>query len=163
IEANKYGWTSPLILSLFAVGAVGLGAFVLLELHQRVPMMDLTLFRDGTFAGANTVALLVGLAMFGVFFFVSLYMPTVLGYSPVRAGASFLPMTLLIIVVAPIAGRLSDRIGSRWLIAGGQTLTAGSLLIFSRLTVDSSWWDLFPGMVVGGLGMALSMTPMTAA
>src|SRR5438045_7433529 len=72
-------------------------------------------------------------------------------------------MTLLIIGVAPITGRLSDRIGSRWLIAVGQTLTAGSLLIFSRLTVDSTWWNLFPGMIVGGLGMAMSMTPMTAA
>jgi MFS family permease len=72
-------------------------------------------------------------------------------------------MTLLIVFVAPVAGRLSDRIGSRWLIAVGQTLTAGSLLLFSRLTVDSSWWTLLPGMIVGGLGMAMSMTPMTAA
>src|SRR5437899_4824151 len=163
IESNRYGWTSGTILSLFGVGAIGVVAFVLLELHQRIPMMDLTLFRNGTFAGANSVALLVGLAMFGVFFFVSLYMQNVLGYSPVRAGASFLPMTLLIIAVAPIAGRVSDRVGSRWLIAVGQTLTGGSLLVFSRLTVDSSWWNLLPGMVLGGLGMAMSMTPMTAA
>src|ERR671936_152944 len=163
IEANRYGWTSATILTLFGVGAVGVGAFVLLELHQRVPMMDLTLFRNGTFAGANMVALLVGLAMFGVFFFVSLYMQNILGYSPVKAGASFLPMTLLIIMVAPIAGRVSDRVGSRWLIAVGQTLTAGSLVIFSRLAVDSSWWNLLPGMIVGGIGMAMTMTPMTAA
>src|SRR2546423_74771 len=87
IEANKYGWTSATILSLFGVAAAAVVAFVLLELHQRIPMMDLTLFRDGTFAGANTVALLVGLAMFGVFFFVSLYMQNILRYSPVRAGA----------------------------------------------------------------------------
>src|SRR3954447_19886017 len=131
IEANSYGWTSPEILALFGVGAVGLAAVVLLEPHPRLPMMDLTLFKNGTFAGANTVALLVGLAMFGVFFFISLYMQNILHYSPVKAGASFLPMTLLIILIAPLAGRLSDRIGSRWLIAVGQTLTAGSLVIFS--------------------------------
>ena len=79
---------------------------MLLELHQRLPMFDMTLFRDPTFAGANTVALLVSLAMFGVFFFISLYMQNVLGYSAVRAGVAFLPMTVLIILVAPLAGQV---------------------------------------------------------
>lgn len=101
IEGNHAGWSSPTILSLFALAAVALVAFVLLELHQRLPMMDLSLFRQGTFAGANIVALLVSLAMFGVFFFVSLYMQNILGYSAVEAGATFLPMTVLIILVAP--------------------------------------------------------------
>ncbi len=163
IEANTYGWTSPRILALFAVAAVGLVAFVLLELHQRVPMLDITLFRNGTFAGANAVALLVTLSMFGVFFFISLYMQNILGYSAVRAGASFLPMTVLIILVAPIAGRQSDRIGSRWMMAAGMALVAVSLVVFSRLGEHSSWWNLLPGMLVGGFGMALTMTPMTAA
>ena len=101
IEANSRGWTSPLILGLFALALVSGTAFVLLELHQRLPLFDMTLFRNPTFAGANTVALLVSLAMFGVFFFISLYMQNVLGYSAVRAGAAFLPMTILIILVAP--------------------------------------------------------------
>src|ERR671911_377835 len=92
IEANDYGWTSPAILSLFAIAGIGFVAFVLLELHQRVPMLDLSLFRNGTFAGANIVVLLVFLAMFGVFFFVSLYVQGILGYSAVQAGAIFLPM-----------------------------------------------------------------------
>ncbi len=163
IEANSYGWTSWTILVLFAVALVGVVAFVLLELHQRVPMFDVRLFRDATFAGANVVALLVSLAMFGVFFFVSLYMQNVLGYSAVRAGASFLPMTLLIIVVAPLAGKSSDRIGSRWLMAGGMTLVAASLLLFARLQADSSYLTLLPAMILGGIGMAVTMTPMTAA
>jgi len=163
IEANHYGWTSAIILGLFAAAAVGFAAFILLELHQRAPMLDLSLFRSATFAGANVVALLVGLAMFGVFFFMSLYMQNVLGYTPVRAGASFLPMTVLIIIVAPIAGRVSDRIGPRWLIATGMALVSGALLIFAQLEVDSSWWHLLPGMMIGGFGMAITMTPMTAA
>ena len=83
------------------------------------PMLDLTLFRSGTYTGANLVVLLVALAMFGVFFFVSLYMQNVLGYSAVQAGAAFLPMTILIILIAPIAGKTSDRIGSRWLMTAG--------------------------------------------
>jgi EmrB/QacA subfamily drug resistance transporter len=163
IEANSYGWGSPLILGLFGVAIVLGAAFVVLELRQRLPMFDVTLFQNPTFAGANVVALLVSLAMFGVFFFISLYMQNVLGYSAVRAGASFLPMTLLIILVAPVAGKLSDRVGSRWLMATGMTLVGISLLVFSQLQVDSTWWSIFPGLILGGVGMAITMTPMTAA
>jgi EmrB/QacA subfamily drug resistance transporter len=163
IEANTYGWTSGRILGSFAVAAVMLTAFVMLELRQRIPMLDLTLFRNGTFAGANLAVLLVALAMFGVFFFVSLYMQGILGYSAVQAGAAFLPMTGLIILVAPIAGKTSDRIGSRWLMTGGMLLVSAQLLYFSRLGVDSTFWTLVPGLLVGGTGMALVMTPSAAA
>jgi EmrB/QacA subfamily drug resistance transporter len=162
IEANNYGWTSARILGLFAVAAVGLVAFILVELRQRIPMLDLSLFRNPTFAGANLVMLLVALAMFGVFFFVSLYMQNILGYSATEAGASFLPMTVLIVIVAPIAGRITDRFGSRWLIGAGMTLVAGSLLIFSRLDESSGFWNLLPGLIVGGFGMAMSMAPTAA-
>jgi MFS family permease len=90
-------------------------------------------------------------------------MQNVLGYSAVEAGAAFLPLTILIILVAPIAGRLSDRFGSRGLITAGMMLVAGQLLYFSRLTEDSSFWVLFPGLVLGGVGMGLTMTPGVAA
>jgi EmrB/QacA subfamily drug resistance transporter len=162
IEANSYGWTSVRILSLFAVTAIGLAAFVALELRQRIPMLDLSLFRNSTFAGANTVMLLVALAMFGVFFYVSLYMQNVLHYSPTQAGATFLPMTLCIVFLAPIAGRITDRLGARWLIAGGMTLVAGSLVIFAQLDEHSTFWNIFPGLLIGGAGMAMSMAPTTA-
>ena len=163
IEANSRGWTSPLILGLFVLAAVAGVVFVLLELHQRLPLFDLRLFRNPTFAGANIVALLVSLAMFGVFFFMSLFMQNVLGYSAVRAGAAFLPMTLLIIVVAPLAGRASDRLGSRWLMTGGMTLVGCALLVFAQVDAGSSYLSLLPGMMFGGIGMASTMTPMTAA
>jgi EmrB/QacA subfamily drug resistance transporter len=163
IEANTYGWTSGRILGSFAVAVVLLVAFVLLEMHQRIPMLDLSLFRNGTFVGANTAVLLVALAMFGVFFFVSLYMQGILGYSAVETGAAFLPLTVLIILVAPIAGKTSDRIGSRWLITAGMLLVTTQLLLFSRLGVDATFWNLLPGLLVGGVGMALVMTPSAAA
>ena len=162
IEANNYGWTSARILGLFALAAVALTTFVLLELHQRVPMLDLSLFRNSTFAGANTIMLLVALAMFGVFFYVSLFVQNILGYSPTQAGATFLPMTLCVVVLAPIAGRFSDRYGSRWLIAAGMTLVAGSLVIFAQLDQQSTFWNIFPGLLIGGAGMAMSMAPTTA-
>ncbi len=163
IEANSDGWGSSRIIGAFLVAAISLGAFVALEARQRIPMLDLSLFRNRTFSGANTVMLLVGLAMFGVFFYVSLYMQQVLGFSPIEAGASFLPMTVLIILIAPLAGRFSDRFGSRSFAGGGMFLLAVSLFLFSRQGVHSNFFDLLPAMLTGGTGMALTMTPTTAA
>ena len=163
IEANTYGWTSTRILALLAIAVASLAAFVLLERHQRVPMLDLGLFRDSTFAGANLTMLLVSLAMFGIFFFNSLFLQNILGYSAVETGAIFLPMTVLIIVIAPAAGKYSDRVGSRWLVGAGMTLVSLSLILFAQLDVGSTFWDIVPGLVTGGLGMALTMTPTTAA
>src|SRR5207244_2805981 len=129
IEGNQRGWSSAEILGLFVAAAVLLVAFVVLESRQRLPMLDLSLFRISSFVGANVVALLVSLGMFGVFFFVSLYVQNILGYSPTKAGAIFLPMTILIILIAPIAGKASDRVGGRWLMGGG-TATLGVSLLF---------------------------------
>jgi EmrB/QacA subfamily drug resistance transporter len=163
IEGNKHGWTSPEILGLFAAAVALLVAFVLVEHFQRLPMLDLSLFKIGSFTGANLVAMLVSLGMFGVFFFVSLYIQNILHFSPTKAGASFLPMTLLIILVAPMAGKASDRIGSRWLMGGGMTLVGISLLLYQRVGLHSTFWTLLPAMLLGGVGMAMTMSPMTAA
>jgi EmrB/QacA subfamily drug resistance transporter len=163
IEGNAYGWGSGRIVGSLVTAVVLLAVFVVLERRQRAPMLDLSLFRSGTYAGANLVILLVALAMFGVFFFVSLYMQNILGYSAVQAGAAFLPMTIVIILTAPLAGKSSDRFGSRWLMTAGMTLIAAQLFYFSQLGSDSSFWRLLPALIVGGLGMSLTMTPSTAA
>jgi EmrB/QacA subfamily drug resistance transporter len=163
IEANSYGWASGRIIGAFAVAAVSLALFVVLELRQRTPMLELSLFRNRTFSGANTAMLFVGLAMFGTFFYVSLYMQNVLGYSPVKAGASFLPMTILVILIAPNTGRLSDRFGSRWFVGGGMALLAVMLFYYSRLGAHESFWAILPGLLIGGIGMGSTMTPVTAA
>jgi EmrB/QacA subfamily drug resistance transporter len=163
IETNDHAWGSTLVLSLFAIAAISLTAFVLLEAHQRIPMLDLSLFRDRQFSGANAVMFLVGLAMFGIFFFNSLFLQRVLHYGAIKTGATFLPMTVLIIFVAPVAGKLADRIGPRWLMGGGMVLLAGSLLLFATLDGNSTWWDIVPGLIVGGVGMAITMAPTTAA
>ncbi len=164
IEARSRRLDSAPIIGAFALAAVALG--VVRRCSSRgsgAPMLDLSLFRNRTFTGANLVVLLVALAMFGVFFFVSLYMQNVLGYSPVKAGAAFLPMTLLITVIAPLAGRLSDRVGSRWLLTVGMPLVGAQLLSFSRLGVDEGYASLLPGMLLGGFGMASVMAPASAA
>jgi EmrB/QacA subfamily drug resistance transporter len=163
IEANSYGWGSGRIIGAFVVAAAALAAFVLLERHQRAPMLDLSLFRNRTFGGANAAMLFVGLAMFGTFFYVSLYMQNVLHYSPVEAGASFLPMTILIILIAPRAGALTDRVGSRWLVGAGMTLLAVMLFYYTQLGANESFWAILPGLLIGGFGMGMTMTPVTAA
>lgn len=163
IETNTHAWGSARVLGLLAIAAVSLTAFVVIEMRGRVPMLDLSLFRNPTFSGANTVMGLVGLAMFGIFFFNSLYLQNVLGYSAIKTGATFLPMTLLIILVAPMAGRISDRIGPRWPMGAGMALLTGSLLLFGTLDEHSTFWNILPGLLIGGLGMAITMAPTTAA
>jgi EmrB/QacA subfamily drug resistance transporter len=163
VEGNAWGWGSPEIIGLLAGAAVGLVLFVAVELRVKVPMVEFHFFSDRNFLGAVVVALIVSFAMLGVFFFLALYMQNILGYSPLEAGVRFLPSTLMIVGVAPVAGRLADRFGARWLIAGGLTIVAASLYTFSDLAVDSSYLDLLPGFMLLGIGIAMTMSPMTSA
>ena len=164
IEANTYGWTSARIVGSFVVAVVALASFVLIERRSRFPMLDLSLFRSGTYTGANVAMLLVALAMFGVFFFVSLYMQNVLGYSAVQAGAAFLPMTLLIILVAPIAGK--DVGPVRLALADddrdGAARHPAALLLAARAPPPASG-TCCRASSSAAFGMAMAMTPTAAA
>ena len=119
IEGNSWGWGSASILGLLAGSVVLLAAFVLVELRVKAPMVEFRLFASRNFVGSNVVALIVTFAMMAQFFFLALYMQNILGYSPLQAGVRFLPATLMIVAIAPIAGRLTDRIGARLPIAVG--------------------------------------------
>ncbi len=163
VQTNEYGWTSTRTLSELAIAAVGLTAFALLQWRQAEPMLDLGFFKDRTFTAGNVTAFLVSFSMFATFFFITLYMQSVMHLSPLETGVRFLPMTLLIIATAPIAGRLSDRYGSRGLLAIGMTLVATSLFLESRITDTSGFLTLLPAFLVGGVGMGMTMSPMTAA
>jgi EmrB/QacA subfamily drug resistance transporter len=163
VEGNSWGWGSAEIVALLAGAVIGLGAFVAIERRVKVPMVDFSLLSDRNFLGAVVVALIISFAMLGVFFFLALYMQDILRYSPLEAGIRFLPSTLMIVGVAPVAGRLADRYGPRWLIASGLTIAAASLLVFSGIAVDSGYLDLLPGFMLLGIGIALTMSPMTSA
>jgi EmrB/QacA subfamily drug resistance transporter len=163
VEGNAWGWGSPEIVALLIGAGIGLAGFVALELRVKVPMVEFHFFADRNFVGAVIVALIVSFSMLGVFFFLALYMQNILHYSPLEAGVRFLPSTLMIVGVAPVAGRLADRFGPRWLIAAGLGVVAASLYSFSGIAVDSSYLDLLPGFVLLGIGIALTMSPMTSA
>jgi EmrB/QacA subfamily drug resistance transporter len=163
VEAGAWGWGSPRILGLFALSAAGLLAFARIEQRVQLPMVDFSFFGSRTFLGTNIVAFIVSFSMLGMFFFLTLYMQNVLGYSPLEAGIRFLPTTLMVIVVAPIAGRLTDSIGPRPLITAGLALVATSLLWQSFLTPTSGFDFLLPGFVLMGIGIALVMSPMSTA
>jgi len=163
VEGNSWGWGSTEIIALLVVAAIALPTFVFVENRVKAPMVQFDLLSDRNFLGAVVVALIITFAMMGVFFFLALYMQDILGYTPLEAGVRFLPSTLMIVGVAPVAGRLADRFGPRWLIAGGLTLVAASLFSFSGIAVASGYLDLLPGFMLLGIGIAMTMSPMTSA
>jgi EmrB/QacA subfamily drug resistance transporter len=163
VEGNRWGWGSTQVVVLAVLAAVALAAFVRLEPRVRAPMVDFAFFRSRTFFGANLVAFLVSFAMFAMFFFLALYMQNILGYSPTQAGVRFLPATVMVIVTAPLAGRLADRIGSRRLMAAGLTLVAVALALTTRIGEGTGYDRLLPAFVVMGVGLGLTMSPMSRA
>jgi EmrB/QacA subfamily drug resistance transporter len=163
VEGNSWGWGSTEIVALLATVVAGVAAFALVEPRVREPMVDLPLFRSRTFLGANLVAFIVTFSMLAMFFFLALYMQNILGYSAVEAGVRFLPATLMIVLIAPVAGRLSDRIGPRPLMVSGLALTAIALFLLTRIDVGTGYGLLLPAFIVMGAGVALVMSPMSTA
>jgi EmrB/QacA subfamily drug resistance transporter len=163
IEGNTHGWTSPPILALLAVAAVGALAFLLVESRSAHPMLALGFFRDARFSSANAIAVLVGFALLGFVFFNTLYFQTVKGYSPLQAGLRYAPSTLMIVVVAPIAGRLASRFGYGVPVTAGTTLAATALLLFTGSQAGTPYPDLLGPLLLLGLGLGLTISPMTAA
>jgi EmrB/QacA subfamily drug resistance transporter len=157
-----WGWSSGRIVGLFAAAAVLLAAFVAIELRSRSPMLDIRLFRVPTFTGAQITAFAMSSGMFAQFLFLPLYLESVLGYSAVKAGAIFLPLSLVSFVVAPIAGRLSTRIPVRILLGGGLAVIGVALLLMHGITLGSSWTTLLAGFIVGGIGIGLVNAPLAS-
>ena len=163
IEGNSWHWGSTRIIALWVVAAVALAAFLVAEARVRVPMLDLAFFRNRTSAGVNLVGFIISFAMFAQFFFLTLYMQNVMRLSPLATGVRFLPTTVVLVVMGPIAGRLTDRIGPRPLMTVGTILVAASIYLESRIGVHSGYLRLLPGFVLMGFGMGLTMSPMTTA
>ncbi|HYZ14660.1 MAG TPA: MFS transporter [Actinomycetota bacterium] len=163
IESNERGWSDPLIVGSLVAFAILLVAFLAWERRSPHPMMPLRLFRIPAFSAGNTVAFSVSLGMFATFFFMSLYMQTIRGYTALEAGVRFLPLTLAVIVTAPNAGRYAQKHGSRIPMTYGLTLAGGGLLVLSRLSLDTPYLLMLPVFAVMGHGIGATMAPMTAA
>ena len=164
IEANALGWGSARIVGSLVLFAVLLVAFLWWELRSEHAMMPLRFFKIPAFSAGNTVAFSISVGMFATFFFLTLYMQDIRGYSPFQAGAGFLPMTLAIIVTAPNAGKYASTHGSRGPMTYGLLLAGSGLVLLGLLlTPTTPYLLMVPIFFAMGHGMGATMAPMTAA
>ncbi len=164
VEAVNVGWGSTQTLGLIAGSLVLLAIFVAIERTRRSPLMPFSIFRLRTLRGADVVALLIGMSLFSMFFFVSLYMQQVLGYSALKAGLSYLPLALAIILSAGAASVLVTRFGFKPVLLTGLLFVAGGLLWFSQVSTHGSFLsDVLGPSLLAAIGLGLSFVPVTIA
>jgi EmrB/QacA subfamily drug resistance transporter len=162
LRGNDWGWSSGRVVTLYILALVLLVGFYFIERGQREPMLDFSLFRVPTFAGAQIVAFAISSAMFAQFLYLTLYLQNVLGLSPIQAGLRFLPLSLVSFFVAPVSGRLSARLPVRFLLGGGLALVGLALVLMHGVTPSSDWTTLLPGFIVGGIGIGMVNPPLAS-
>ena len=163
VQGNAKGWGSTYIVSMFVGSAVLMAVFLIGEWRQADPMLDLGLFRRPAMVGVSLGSFALSASIFAMFLYLTLYMQTVLDYSPFQAGLRFLPLTMLAFFVAPVAGKLTVRIQSRFMMSLGLALVALACELMSHVQADSSWLVLLPGFLVGGVGIGITNPVLAAA
>lgn len=161
IESPSSGITDPKVVTVFSIGAVVVAAFILWELHNDHPMLDMRFFKNPRFTAANMAITLVYFAMFGQMFVMNQYTQTVLGYSPLEAGFRMMPMSLVMICVAPMAPRLVYRIGTKVVVGGGLVVASIGVFIVSMVPTSNGYPVLLTGIIVLAFGMGCVMAPAT--
>jgi EmrB/QacA subfamily drug resistance transporter len=160
VNTASHGWTSPVVLTGLIAGAALLGLFARHGLRAENPILPMRLFRSRAFLGINAASLLMFLGMFGSIFLLSQFLQNGLGHSPTEAGLRMLPWTGMPILVAPLAGYLSDRFGGRPVVVTGLALQALGLGLFALVIApDVSYAAQLPALITGGVGMALYFAP----
>jgi EmrB/QacA subfamily drug resistance transporter len=162
IETNSHAWGSAYTIGFLAAGLALIGAFVAWESRTRTPMIPLEFFKRPAFSASSMLVAFVGLSLFGVIFFITLYFQNVKGWSPTQAGLRTLPLTMMVMIVGPLAGKLQVRFSARGMMTLGMLLTTAGLVGLSQIQVDSSYNQIWPFYVLMGGGLALTM-PTTAA
>jgi EmrB/QacA subfamily drug resistance transporter len=163
IQGHEQGWTSARILGSFAVAAVALAAFLIIETRTSDPMIDLSLFRSRVFSGGNATMILWGFGVMGIYFFTAMYLQNVLGFSPTEAGAAFVPMALTMAAVAPVAGPVAARLGTHRVVAAGVALIVAGMLMVSTVGEHGHYLSLMPAFIAFGVGSGFTMMPLTEA
>ena len=163
VDANDAGWGSAQTIGLGALSLALLASFVAIELRRRYPLIPFSIFKLRTLRGSNVIGLLLGMSLFAMFFFISLYMQQVLGYDPLKAGLAYLPLAGLIIISAGGASQLVARFGFKPVLVTGLLFTAAGLFWFSRVSAPGGSYVgdvLFPEMLAA-IGLGLSFVPVT--
>jgi EmrB/QacA subfamily drug resistance transporter len=164
LDASSAGWGSTKIVSLLALSVVLIAAFVWIELRSHAPLVPFRIFRLRTLTGANVVGIMLGASLFSMFFFISLYMQQVLGYSAIHAGLSYLPLALTIIVAAGMGGQLVTRFGFKPVLAAGMAFVAAGLLWFSQVSVGGGFLtDILGPSVLAAIGLGFGFVTSTIA
>jgi EmrB/QacA subfamily drug resistance transporter len=164
LDASGAGWGSTKTVSLLALSVALIAAFVVIELRSRAPLVPFRLFRLRTLTGANVVGILLGASLFSMFFFITLYMQQVLGYSPIHAGLSYLPLALTIVVAAGLGGQLVTRFGFKPVLAVGMALVALGLVWFSRVSVGGGFLtDILGPSLLAAAGLGFGFVTSTIA
>jgi EmrB/QacA subfamily drug resistance transporter len=161
IEGPDKGWTSPLITAAFAVAAVGVAIFLVIEARSPHPMVPLSIFRSAAFSGGLGTMMIWSFGVLGIYFFTSLYLQGNLGFSPTKAGLAFVPMALCLAVAATLSPRVTAIIGGHRTVAIGMAVMTVGLLLFVRLGAGATFAGLLPGFVLFGLGAGLMNVPLT--
>jgi len=163
-EGPALGWRAPLVIGSLVGGVAALIVFVIVEARSAAPMLPLRLFRSRVFAGTNLATLGIYAALSGASFFLTIYLQNTLGYSALAAGASFFPLSLIVLALSSRFGQLAGRHGPRGFMAGGAFLAALALLLLVRVGPGVSYWTtIFPAILVLGLGLAMIVAPLTTA
>ena len=160
IRGNDLGWTSAATVAEFGGSALLLVAFVAIETRVRHPMFDIGLFRSPTFVGAQVVAFCLSASAFSMFLYLALYLQNVEHFSALGAGLRVLPITVMALVVAPVAGKSTERFPFRVLLSVALGVLAVGLALMTRLGPVSSWTVLLPGFVVMGIGIGAGNPPL---
>jgi EmrB/QacA subfamily drug resistance transporter len=154
IRGNAEHWNA-VIVALLAASAVLLAAFVAVERRAAHPMLDVSLFRKPAFCGASVAAFVLSASMFAMFLYLTLYVQNILGYSALESGLRFMPVTLLSFAIAPLSGKLAERLGVRWFMAGGLAFVGAGLALMAGVHVGDDWTALLAGFMVSGAGIGM--------